>query len=68
MAYEYRIVLTRNGRHPIRHGGSSYPRCTAANEAQAIRFVEQEEREGHRAWIERREITPWEKYEPGDKS
>jgi hypothetical protein len=40
---------------------AAYPRVNAYDEAQARRWVADEEREGHRAWIEYRDVTPWKK-------
>jgi hypothetical protein len=59
--YEYRIAMTRYGARSLRHGGKGYPRVGAASEAQARRFLKGETDEGFLSWIERREVTPWEK-------
>jgi len=56
---EWRIVMTRHGLRPRRHGGQAYPRVNAYDEAQARRWVEEEKRESYRAWIESRDVTPW---------
>jgi hypothetical protein len=58
--YEYRMVMTRHGVRRTRRG-RAYPRVNAFDEAQARRFVEEERREGFRAWVERRKVTEWEK-------
>lgn len=56
---EWRMVMTRHGLHSLRGGGRAYTRINASSEAQARRWVAEEEREGFRSWVESREVTPW---------
>jgi hypothetical protein len=57
---EWRMVMTRHGMRTTRRG-RAYIRVSAADEQQARRFVAEEIREGHRAWLEFRTVTPWKK-------
>jgi uncharacterized protein YggL (DUF469 family) len=61
---EYRMVMTRHGRRPLRYGGSAYPRISAYDKEQALRFVEEERKEGHHAWVECRKVSDWKKFKP----
>jgi hypothetical protein len=61
LSYEYRVVMTRHGLRPLRGGGRGYPRIPAASEEQARRFVAEEKADGFRSWVERRQVSDWEK-------